>query len=152
MEGYEVSFLILVLGGLCIGIQCTLRQSVRLFRCEHQFVSVGFLQVVLGELQGQHAEFGRQLAETFLLLRCEVGPVPDKTVVGVLKQHPFLLTQGFLIRFIIYLLDAGEQFFVQADVVAMFREARHQAFRQGFQFIARLGAEQVAEYSAYTVQ
>ena len=152
LQGYDVSFLPLFLRCLCIGVQGTFRQSGQLVRLQRQFVAVSFLQVVLREAQGQHAQFRRELAEAFLLFRIQVGPAADETVIGCLEQHPVFGVHRFEVSTIIHLLDAGKQGLVQGDVVAVFRQLRHHSFGDSLQFVAGFRAQQIAENGGNQIQ
>ena len=152
LQGYDVSFLALFFCRLCIGVQGTFRQSGQLVGLQRQFVAVGFLQVVLREAQGQHAQFRRELAEAFLLFRIQVGPATDEPVISRLEQHPVFGIHRFKVGAVIHLLDAGKQSLVQGDVVAVFRQLRHHSFGNFLQLVAGFRTQQITENSGDLIQ
>ena len=68
-----------------------------------------------------------------------------------MKKHFFFLVQRRLFFAFVDILDAGEQLFVQADIVAMLSKLRHNPFGNGLHFIAGFCAKQISKYGCNPV-
>ena len=108
--------------------------------------------MVLRELQGKAAQFHTDFPECLFVLIRQISSVPDEAVVSLFQQSHFFRCQIQRIAHFINLTDTCKEFFVQADVIAVFREFGHHLFSDSIHFIACFSTDEIKENRCNFVQ
>jgi hypothetical protein len=123
-----------------------------LLRVEHQFVGVGLLEDVVGELHRQRGHLLVDRAHPLLLFRTEQGAGAHEVGVGLLEQARLLGVELERRARFPHRLDAGKQRGVEADVVAMSGELRSELLLDRLQRLVGLGRGQVRKHRVDLVE
>ena len=146
LEGEDPALDAFLAGGLGGGFHGTVRKSGQLRRvAQVQLVVVGLLQVVLAELQGQQAQFLAEGTVAVAGFALEIGTVAHESAVGLLQQCLLFGGEEGAVGMFVHIFDAFEELRVQADVVAVLAQQRHQDFGQAVQLVVGFGTVEVAE-------
>ena len=141
LQGEDPTFNLFLAGGLGGSFPDAFRQAGQLVgRGQYQLVVVVFLQVVLAELQGQQAQLLAEGSIAVAGFAPEVGTVAYKAAVGLFQQRLLFGGETDAVGVFMNVFHTFKETLVQADVVAVFTEHRHQHFGQTVQFVVGLGA------------
>ena len=144
MERKEPALLARLPGRLCRCLQGRVGQSLEfLGRGDMEREFVGVLELVLLELQRQHAQFLHELAEAHLLVLRERSPVALETLIEVVQQPLILHVKAQAL--VLDSLDALEVAFVEHDVLGVLREQGLHLLCQRIHLVVGMGTEQVEE-------
>ena len=183
VEGEQPSFLAVFAGSECSGLARGFGQSCDVGLVgQVELVGVGFLQVVLRELQGQQRHLVVDFAQSGLVFLVECSARADKAFVGLLQQRLLLGSQrpwgalavGCLASAVFHGIRRGlsalpvlffsgviqvvdslhalEVAFLEEHVVGVLREDGSHLLRQCFHLVVRLGREQVVEDLGHSLQ
>ena len=122
-------------------------QSADFLLCRQmQGEGVGGMQLVLRELQREHAQFPALLGQYFLLLFGQQGAAAGEALVGVVEQF-LLLRRELAPGVVVHGFDALKQACVHCDARCVLREQGLHLLREGFHLVGATGREQVEEYA-----
>ena len=153
LQGYDPSFFAFFPGSLCSCFDGTFRKTFQFMLVSQlEFKLIGFFQMVLRELQGKAAQFHTDFPECLFVLIRQISSVPDEAVVSLFQQSHFFRCQIQRIAHFINLTYTCKEFFVQADVIAVFREFGHHLFSDSIHFIACFSTDEIKENRCNFVQ
>lgn len=115
-----------------------------------EFEGLVLLQQILREDETQSAGLLRELPQPLLALLIEEGTAAHETVVALLQEHTLLGSE--LAVMVVDILYAGEELWIQTDVVGVARENWTHLLSQSLEVVVALSTEQIEEYRRHTVE